>query len=135
MPAVKLGRSMQNQVMVGDDYCVTGDFFVGYNSWIRLFDLTPERINVPGIGYHINPVLENLDTLDILNPSAMDFDETSADRALEYYGEQTAVPMFRKHAAWYSAGMKNSSEFRIKVNQITDSNLLKVAIQEFWSII
>ena len=82
-----LGRYMQNQVMVGDDYCVTGDFFVGYNSWIRLFDLTPERINVPGIGYHINPVLENLDTLDILNPSAMDFDETSADRALEYYGD------------------------------------------------
>jgi tRNA-dihydrouridine synthase B len=55
--------------------------------------------------------------------------------ALEYYGEKTAVPMFRKHAAWYSAGMKNSSEFRIKVNQITDSKLLKVAIQEFWSII
>ena len=57
------------------------------------------------------------------------------DYALEYYGEKTAVPMFRKHAAWYSAGMKNSSEFRIKVNQITDSNLLKVAIQEFWGII
>ena len=55
--------------------------------------------------------------------------------ALEYYGEATAVPMFRKHAAWYSAGMKNSSEFRIKVNQISDSNLLKVAIREFWGII
>jgi tRNA-dihydrouridine synthase B len=55
--------------------------------------------------------------------------------ALEYYGEKTAVPMFRKHAAWYSAGMKNSSEFRIKVNQISDSNLLKVAIREFWGII
>ena len=57
------------------------------------------------------------------------------DYALEYYGEKNAVPMFRKHAAWYSAGMKNSSEFRIKVNQISDSNLLKVAIQEFWGII
>ena len=55
--------------------------------------------------------------------------------ALEYYGEATAVPMFRKHVAWYSAGMKNSSEFRIKVNQISDSNLLKVAIREFWGII
>ena len=52
--------------------------------------------------------------------------------ALEYYGEKTAVPMFRKHAAWYSAGMKNSSEFRIKVNQITDAKTLKVAIREFW---
>ncbi len=57
------------------------------------------------------------------------------DYALEYYGEKTAVPMFRKHAAWYSAGMKNSSEFRIKINQITDSRVLKVAIRDFWGII
>ena len=55
--------------------------------------------------------------------------------AVEYYGEKTAVPMFRKHAAWYSAGMPNSAEFRIKVNQIADADALKVAIQEFWGII
>ena len=40
--------------------------------------------------------------------------------------------MFRKHAAWYSAGMQNSSDFRIKVNQITDAETLKVAIRDFW---
>ena len=57
------------------------------------------------------------------------------DFALEYYGEKTAVPMFRKHVAWYSAGMPNSSEFRIKVNQISDSRALKVAIRDFWGII
>lgn len=50
---------------------------------------------------------------------------------LEYYGN-AGVPMFRKHAAWYSAGMPNSSEFRIKVNQITDASELKSAIREFW---
>ena len=50
---------------------------------------------------------------------------------LEYYGT-AGVPMFRKHAAWYSAGMPNSSDFRIKVNQITDVNDLKFAICEFW---
>ncbi len=55
--------------------------------------------------------------------------------ALDYYGEKTAIPMFRKHAAWYSAGMPNSSEFRIKVNQITNKDALIVAIQEFWAII
>ena len=55
--------------------------------------------------------------------------------AIEYYGEKTAVPMFRKHAAWYSAGMPNSSEFRIKVNGIDNADVLKVAIQEFWGII
>ena len=55
--------------------------------------------------------------------------------ALDYYGAKTAIPMFRKHVAWYSAGMVNSSEFRIKVNQITDVDVLKVAIREFWGII
>lgn len=55
--------------------------------------------------------------------------------ALEYYGARTAVPMFRKHAAWYSAGMSNSSEFRIRVNQITDPDDLKSAIREFWGCV
>ncbi len=55
--------------------------------------------------------------------------------AIEYYGEKTAVPMFRKHAAWYSAGLPNSSEFRIRVNQIESADALKVAIREFWGII
>ena len=55
--------------------------------------------------------------------------------ALEYYGEKTAVPMFRKHVAWYSAGMKDATHFRMKINQILDSDVLKVAIREFWSII
>lgn len=55
--------------------------------------------------------------------------------ALEYYGEKTAIPMFRKHVAWYSAGMANSSDFRIRVNQIDDADALKVAIRDFWGII
>lgn len=55
--------------------------------------------------------------------------------AIEYYGEKTAVPMFRKHAAWYSAGMPNSSDFRIRVNRIDEADVLKVAIREFWGII
>lgn len=55
--------------------------------------------------------------------------------AIEYYGEKTAIPMFRKHAAWYSAGMPNSSDFRIRVNRIDEADVLKVAIREFWGII
>lgn len=54
------------------------------------------------------------------------------DYAIEYYGARTAVPMFRKHAAWYSAGMPNSAEFRIRVNKITDEAELRDAICEFW---
>jgi len=53
---------------------------------------------------------------------------------LEYYGEKAGVPMFRKHAAWYSAGMPNSAQFRISVNQITDAKELKKIIKDFWSV-
>lgn len=52
--------------------------------------------------------------------------------AIEYYGASVAVPMFRKHAAWYSSGLPNSFEFRIRVNQITDADALRDAIREFW---
>ena len=55
--------------------------------------------------------------------------------AIEYYGEKTAIPMFRKHAAWYSAGMPNSSDFRIRVNRMDSADALKVAIRELWGII
>ena len=50
----------------------------------------------------------------------------------EYYGDRAAVPMFRKHVAWYSAGQPNSSEFRICVNSITDVNELVSEICKFW---
>lgn len=53
---------------------------------------------------------------------------------LEYYGEKSGVPMFRKHAAWYSAGMPNSAQFRISVNQITDAQELRKIIKEFWGL-
>ncbi len=56
------------------------------------------------------------------------------DLIIDYYGAKSGVPMFRKHAAWYSAGMPNSAQFRIRVNQITDEGELKKIIKDFWSI-
>ena len=53
---------------------------------------------------------------------------------IEYYGAKTAVPMFRKHLAWYSSGMPCSGQFRIKINQITDESELKKIIKEFWML-
>ena len=53
---------------------------------------------------------------------------------IDYYGEKAGVPMFRKHAAWYSAGMPNSAQFRITVNQITDATELKKIIKDFWGL-
>ena len=56
------------------------------------------------------------------------------DLILEYYGAKSGVPMFRKHAAWYSAGMPNSAQFRIRVNQITNADELKKIIKDFWGL-
>ena len=56
------------------------------------------------------------------------------DLIIDYYGAKAGIPMFRKHAAWYSAGMQNSAQFRIKVNQITDEKELKDLMKEFWSL-
>lgn len=57
------------------------------------------------------------------------------ENTLEYYGVQAGIPLFRKHAAWYSAGIANSSEFRIRVNSITDAGALKKTISEFWGCV
>lgn len=51
---------------------------------------------------------------------------------LEYYGGRAATQMFRKHAAWYSSGMPNSAEFRIRVNQINDIDEMRMEISKFW---
>ena len=53
---------------------------------------------------------------------------------VEYYGVKAAIPMFRKHAAWYSAGQPNSAQFRIRVNQITDEQELIKVIKDFWPV-
>lgn len=53
---------------------------------------------------------------------------------IDYYGAKSGIPMFRKHAAWYSAGIPNSAQFRIRVNQITDESELVNVIKDFWSL-
>ena len=57
------------------------------------------------------------------------------DLVIDYYGARAGVPLFRKHAAWYSAGMSGSSAFRVAVNQITDEKELKDKISEFWGCV
>lgn len=42
--------------------------------------------------------------------------------AIEEKGEDIAVKELRKHMAWYTKNMKNSSEFRQKINMITNKD-------------
>ena len=57
------------------------------------------------------------------------------DYMIEYYGAQTAIPMFRKHLAWYSTGIPNSGEFRTKINTITDEKQIRQEILQFWGCV
>ena len=54
------------------------------------------------------------------------------DLILEYYGERAGVPMFRKHAAWYSNGMKDAASFRTRINQIQTAKEMSRVIAEFF---
>ena len=46
----------------------------------------------------------------------------------DYYGEKESCSLFRKHLAWYSAGMKNSSNFRNLINRIPSLNFTAESI-------
>lgn len=48
-----------------------------------------------------------------------------------YYGHK-AIFVARKHIAWYSSGIKGGSDFRVKVNQITDVDELSLLIKTFF---
>lgn len=51
---------------------------------------------------------------------------------IEHYGEQTAIPLARKHIGWYSSGLKGSAEFRAKINITQGAGSVREAIEEFY---
>ncbi len=55
------------------------------------------------------------------------------DSVLEYYGKDTGMKIARKHIGWDSIGLKNSSEFRMRINNMTDSMEVKENIVSFFS--
>ena len=47
-------------------------------------------------------------------------------------GEYTGIREMRKHIAWYTKGMKNSSEIRNAINKITSKEELIKALTEYF---
>ena len=70
----QMGSEMQNYKMVGDDRAVTGDFFVGNGFWIKPFGMDLKKTHTDGIGFHIDPVVEDLSDLSFIKPSPMGYD-------------------------------------------------------------
>lgn len=50
---------------------------------------------------------------------------------IEEYGEQQAVLNFRKHASWYSKGIRNSAEFRNEINNSKSKEEIKKLLDKF----
>lgn len=51
---------------------------------------------------------------------------------IDHYGEQTAIPLARKHIGWYSSGLKNSAEFRARINITQGAGNVRGEIERFY---
>lgn len=54
------------------------------------------------------------------------------EETIDFYGEQVALPFFRKHLGWYSAGFKDSANFRATINTLNSKELILKEIEEFF---
>jgi tRNA-dihydrouridine synthase B len=52
---------------------------------------------------------------------------------LSLYGREVGVNMARKHIGWYTKGLPGSAEFRNRVNQIPDPDLVLRMLAEFYT--
>ena len=105
---IKTHKDLEHVAALGADGAMIGRGILGA-PWL-LGDLTNTEIRIP----KIDLIMEHLQL------------------TLGYYGVRAGVPLFRKHAAWYSAGMPGNAEFRTRVNQITDAHELEKVMVEFF---
>ena len=49
---------------------------------------------------------------------------------IEFKGEYTGIREIRKHAAWYTAGYRNSSKLRGKINEVENFAQLEELFEE-----
>jgi tRNA-dihydrouridine synthase B len=52
---------------------------------------------------------------------------------LDHYGRETGVNMARKHIGWYTKGLNGSADFRNRVNQEPDPQVVLSMLDEFYA--
>ena len=57
-----------------------------------------------------------------------------AELMLKYKGEYVAIKEMRKHLAWYTAGMPNSSKFRGRINSMVTMEELLAGVEEIFGL-
>ncbi|EMD84142.1 tRNA dihydrouridine synthase DusB [Pacificimonas flava] len=55
------------------------------------------------------------------------------EMVLDVYGIENGVNIFRKHVGWYTKGLHGSAEFRNRVNQEADPNVVKAMLADFYA--
>ena len=51
---------------------------------------------------------------------------------ISHHGEQVGIKMARKHVSWYSKGLKESNEFRVKIMQSKTADEIHGLIKNFY---
>lgn len=59
---------------------------------------------------------------------------THYEDMLSHYGTDAGLRIARKHIGWYSKGLRDSAEYRSKVNNLTDPALVTQAIKDFYAM-
>ena len=55
------------------------------------------------------------------------------DNMLSYYGTEAAIPIARKHIAWYSKNLPNAVEFRTRIFQEKEPQSIISQINAFYA--
>ncbi len=107
---------------------------------IDMFNETGCKAVMIGRGCQGNPwifkrIIHYLQTGKIL-PRVTEFDKINMairhlQMACDYYGEDIAIPLMRKHLAWYLKGMPNSSKVKNEINQIYDKNKVVSILESY----
>ena len=101
-----------------------------------------ESVNIPVIGNgdvvdeesaRIKHFLETGEKLpEISNEEKFRVIKEQIQLELENKPEVTAIREMRKHIAWYTKNMPNSSEFRCEINKIEDKDLLMKTVEKYF---
>jgi tRNA-dihydrouridine synthase B len=89
-----------------------------------------------GRPWFINQVDHYLKTSERLQPPSIKEQHSiirdHIEAMLVHYGREPGIKIARKHVGWYSKGLTDSADFRVKINQTEDANAFHELIDSFY---
>lgn len=116
-----------------------GDIFVAQDAK-KMLDYTGCDGVLLGRGAMGNPwlirdIVNLIEGQEVRGPSKQEKLDTVLEHLnllVDFKGERIAIPEMRKHIGWYLKGMKNSSQMRNNINQITNKEDLILTLKEYF---